>query len=224
MASINRITGLATGIDTCSHLGALEGEGNTIAVLPSGINQIYPKENISLAEEIVEKGGLLVSEYEDNTKVQLKGFSKRNELIALLSDCILIVEADERSGSTITARQGFKHGIPVFCIPGRIGDIHSKGTNLLISQGANIVMDPQMIIDYLESELKNDEIDKKDLEFEKLNDESDGIFSLINYKPISIDEIVKKSELSISAINERLLILEINGVIKKLPGEKYVLC
>ena len=118
---------------------------------------------------------------------------------------------------------GFKHRIPVFCVPGRIDDIKSKGTNLLLSQGANIAFNPQMIIDYLESEMAPNEIHKSDTEFEKLNDESDGIYGLINYKPKSIDEIAKSVELSIPAISERLLILEINGAIKKLPGEKYVL-
>ena len=217
------ISGLAIGVDSCAHLGALDGEGKTIAVLPSGINKIYPRENLILAERIVQQGGLLLSEYEDNCEVQLKSFPKRNELITLLSDAILIVEAGEKSGSTITARLGFKHRIPVFCVPGRIDDIKSKGTNLLLSQGANIAFNPQMIIDYLESEMAPNEIHKSDTEFEKLNDESDGIYGLINYKPKSIDEIAKSVELSIPAISERLLILEINGAIKKLPGEKYVL-
>ena len=94
---------------------------------------------------------------------------------------------------------------------------------MLISQGANIALEPQMIIDYLESDTCFEEIDKGKIEYEKLNDESDGIYSLISDNPISIDQIAKKSELSISAIMERLLILEINGVIKKIPGEKYIL-
>ena len=144
------ISGLAKGIDSYAHFGAMKGKGNTIAVLPSGINQIYPKENKFLAEKIVQNDGLLISEYDDDKMIQLKNFSKRNEVIALLSNCILLIEAGERSGSTNTARYGFKHNIPVFCLSGRIDDINSKGTNLLLSQGAHIAFNPQMIIDYLE--------------------------------------------------------------------------
>lgn len=217
------ISGLALGVDSYAHIAALENEGRTIAVLPSGINHIYPKENYTLAHKIINNGGLIISEYEDEEEARLKCFPRRNELIARLSDCILIIEAGEKSGSTITGRIGFRFGIPVFCVPGRIDDQYSKGTNLLISQGANIVLEPQNIIDCLEGEESFEEINKSQIEFEKLNDESDGIYSLISDKPISIDEIAKKSELSISAIIERLLILEINGVIKKIPGEKYIL-
>lgn len=217
------VSGLALGVDSYAHMAAIRNEGKTIAVLPSGVNHIYPKENIELAQKIVNSGGLLISEYEDDEEAQLKCFPRRNELIARLSDCVLIIEAIEKSGSTITGRKGFQLGIPVFCVPGRIDDIHSKGTNLLISQGANIALEPQMIIDYLESDTCFEEIDKRKIEYEKLNDESDGIYSLISDNPISIDQIAKKSELSISAIMERLLILEINGVIKKIPGEKYIL-
>lgn len=148
------ISGLAKGIDSYAHLGGMEGEGKTIAVLPSGINQIYPKENTLLAKNIVQNGGLLISEYDDDETIQLKYFSKRNEIIALLSDCILLIEAGERSGSTNTARYGFKHNIPVFCLPGRIDDINSRGTNLLLSQGAHIAFNPQMIIDFLNKEIK----------------------------------------------------------------------
>ena len=149
------ISGLAKGIDSYAHLGGMEGEGKTIAVLPSGINQIYPKENILLAKNIVQNGGLLISEYDDDETIQLKYFSKRNEIIALLSDCILLIEAGERSGSTNTARYGFKHNIPVFCLPGRIDDINSRGTNLLLSQGAHIAFNPQMIIDFLNKEIED---------------------------------------------------------------------
>lgn len=148
------ISGLAKGIDTYAHIGALKGEGKTIAVLPSGIDNIYPKENTMLAERIVKQGGLLLSEYVDSSEIQLRNFSRRNELIAILSNAILLIEAGERSGSTMTARYGFKHNVPVFCVPGRIDDIKSKGTNLLISQGAHIAFNPQMIIDFLESTIK----------------------------------------------------------------------
>lgn len=216
------ISGLAIGVDSYAHIAALENDGRTIAVLPSGINQIYPKENIILAQRIINNGGLIISEYEDEEEVSLKCFPKRNELIARLSDCILIIEAGEKSGSTITGRKGFQLGIPVFCVPGRIDDKYSKGTNLLISQGANIILEPKMIIDFLEAEETFEELNKTQIEFEKLNDESDGIYSLISDKPISIDEISKQSELSISTIIERLLMLEINGAIKKIPGEKYI--
>lgn len=138
---INIISGLALGIDTYAHLGTLQENsiGKTIAVLGSGLDKIYPKENIELARCIIKSGGCLVSEYPVGTSANKLNFPQRNRIISGLSKGVLVVEAGEKSGSLITADFALEQGREVFAIPGDINKENSKGTNELIKQGAKIV-------------------------------------------------------------------------------------
>ena len=140
-AKINIISGLAVGIDTSAHLGTLQGKciGKTIAVLGSGLDKIYPKENIELAKHILKFGGCLVSEYPVGTSASKLNFPQRNRIISGLSKGVLVVEASEKSGSLITADFALEQGREVFAIPGDINKENSKGTNELIKQGAKLV-------------------------------------------------------------------------------------
>lgn len=142
-SGINIISGLAVGIDTYAHLGSLQQEciGKTIGVLGSGLDVIYPKQNINLAKEILKRGGCIISEYPLGTKPEKIHFPQRNRIISGLSKGVLVVEASEKSGSLITADFALEQGKDVFAIPGDIWKLTSIGTNSLIKQGAKLVND-----------------------------------------------------------------------------------
>ena len=142
-SGINIISGLAVGIDTYAHLGTLQQEciGKTIGVLGSGLDVIYPKQNINLAKEILKRGGCIISEYPLGTKPEKIHFPQRNRIISGLSKGVLVVEASEKSGSLITADFALEQGKDVFAIPGDIWKLTSIGTNSLIKQGAKLVND-----------------------------------------------------------------------------------
>lgn len=134
------ISGLAKGIDSYAHIGTLNVQnGKTIAVLGSGIKEIYPKENIELARKIIKKGGCIISEYFPNEKPNKINFPKRNRIISGLSKGVIVVEASEKSGALITADFALEQGREVFTVPGSIYSNTSVGTNKLIQQGAKLV-------------------------------------------------------------------------------------
>ena len=130
------VSGLAKGIDSFSHIGALNAKGKTIAVLGSGLDNIYPKENIKLVEEIIKNNGLVISEYPLGTKPLKHHFPARNRIISGLSDSVLVVEARKNSGTNITVDFALEQGKDVFVIPGNIYSRTSDGTNFLITEGA----------------------------------------------------------------------------------------
>ncbi len=133
------ISGLARGIDTCAHLGAVRANGQTIAVLGSGFGHIYPAENKGLCREIIQRGGAILTEYAPESKPERMHFPARNRLISGLSNGILVVEAKDKSGTLITVDYALDQGKEVFIIPGNITNQNSNGTNSLIQQGAKLV-------------------------------------------------------------------------------------
>ena len=157
---INIISGLAIGIDTCAHIGAIQTKsimqniiqqklskiGRTIAVLGSGINNIYPKENIQLARQIIKSGGCIISEYPLNSKPEKLHFPQRNRIISALSDGVLVVEASKTSGALITAEFALEQGKEVFAIPGDITKEQRKGCNELIKEGAMLITSSKEIL------------------------------------------------------------------------------
>lgn len=130
---------MAKGIDTFSHIGALENTDSTIAVLGCGIDKIYPKENIKLAREILNKNGLIISEYIMGSRLEKLNFPARNRIISGLSEGVLVIEAPEKSGALITVDFALEQGREVFAVPGNINSMFSKGTNKLIKEGAKLV-------------------------------------------------------------------------------------
>ena len=146
--SLNIVSGLAIGIDSYAHLGCLQVKdaGKTIAVLGSGLDVIYPKENRKLAEQIINSGGCIISEYPIGSKIEKNNFPQRNRIISGLSEGILVVEASQKSGALITAEFGIEQGKEVFAVPGDINREQSEGCNLLIKDGANVVTSSQDII------------------------------------------------------------------------------
>ncbi len=136
---VNVVSGMARGIDKYAHIGTIMGKGKTIAVLGGGFNHIYPKENEKLLKEIIESGGAIVTEYEENTLPIAENFPKRNRIISGLSQGVVVVEAARRSGSLITAEIALEEGKEVFAVPGNANSKTSKGTNALIKDGAKMV-------------------------------------------------------------------------------------
>ena len=150
------ISGLARGIDAYSHWGVIKARGKAIAVLGSGLNNVYPKENIKLYKEIIKNGGAVITEYEPNSKPDRMHFPARNRIISALSDGILVVEARRKSGTLITVDFGLEHGKDIFCIPGNITSDNSYSTNELIKQGAI----PVTCVDDILENLKYKNVDK----------------------------------------------------------------
>lgn len=143
------ISGLAYGVDSYAHQGALKGGGKTFAVLGCGADVCYPKEHYYLYEEILKTGGGILSEYEPGTPPFAWHFPIRNRIISALSDLVLVVEARKKSGSLITAEYALEQGKSIFAVPGRVGDSCSTGCNELIAQGAGIAWSPDVVLEEL---------------------------------------------------------------------------
>ena len=143
---ITIVSGLAKGIDSFSHIGALSAKGKTIAVIGSGLNKIYPKENIELARQIVKRGGLIISEYPLGTEPKPNHFPERNRIISGLSKGVIVTEAREKSGALITVDFALEQGREVFAVPGNIKSKNSVGTNQMIKEGAKIITNVKEIL------------------------------------------------------------------------------
>lgn len=143
------VSGLAKGIDTSSHLGAINYYSSTIAVLGCGIDRIYPNENSRLAQNILQKNGLIISEYVMGTKPERLNFPARNRIISGISDGVLVVEATNKSGALITVDFAIEQGKDVFAIPGNINSIFSNGTNQILKEGAKLTNNVMDILEEL---------------------------------------------------------------------------
>lgn len=141
------VSGLARGIDSIAHKETLKAQGKTIAVIGSGLDSIYPSENINLANEIIRKGGAIISEYIIGTKPQKMNFPARNRIISGLSNGVVVIEAKKKSGTMLTVDFALEQGKEVFAVPGNILSKNSEGTNELIKQGAKMVTDIEDILE-----------------------------------------------------------------------------
>ena len=214
------ISGMAEGIDSFAHLGCLEVAGNTIAVLPSGFNNIYPSENIGLYNDIVKNNGLVLTEYEENTKESSKRFLERNRIVSGLSIGILVVEGGNRSGASVTARLAREQGKRVFCIPSSLENSKGIVPNRLIKEGAFLVTDVEDVIDkYSDLKLSRKCIEKIKFEDDSISDEYKMIYDVLDKENVLyVDEIAKRLRLNISEVNYKLMMLELDDKIVSLPG------
>lgn len=220
--SINIISGLAIGIDEIAHKTCLENGGKTIAVLPSGLDNIYPTQNKKLAKEILNKGGTLISEYEPNVQADSKKFLERNRIVAGLGLGTLVVEAGQRSGTRVTAKYAVKQRKKVFCIPSNLDNIKGKSTNELIRKGAILVTKVDDIInEYKDIKFIKKEIVHRDILL-NIPKELHNIYKILNDEPKDINEIILLSGESVNDVNYKLMLLEMEGLIKELPGQRYV--
>lgn len=211
------VSGMALGTDTIVHKTTLESFGETIAVLGSGFNHIFPKENVTLCEEIVENGGLVVTEYEPNTKPSKEKFPKRNRIITALSEGILVIEAGYRSGTSITARHAKEQAKLVFALPGKIDSPVGIGVNNLIRKGAILTTNiKDILIYYSEFNVKPKKIRNQNLNYEK-------IINVLEDGEKSIQELINLTGIRITDIFEVLTNMELENIIFKNYLGKYAL-
>ena len=216
------VSGLAMGIDTAAHRGALSGGGKTIAVLGNGLDKIYPAQNENLAQKIINQGGGIVSEYESGTPSYKHNFIQRNRIISGLASAVVIIEAPLRSGALATAGFAATQGREVFVIPGPVNHPNYGGSHALLRDGARLVTSPQDIIEDLG--LKNlfgPGIQKTENSLTRqLNNEEMLILNKIKdyNSPLNVDKIIKLTKLEPQIVNQTLASLAIRGLIQEAGG------
>lgn len=218
------VSGFAMGIDTIAHKKALQMGIKTIVFPGSGlsIEAMYPKSNISMMRAIVESGGCLISEWEPGFKATLWSFAMRNRLMAGISKAVLIIEAQEKSGTLITARMATEYNKDVLTVPGNIYSPNAKGTNRLLRMGATPITSPKELLEALGFEKEEDSLEIKESKqqklFEDLSKEEKKIIECLR-EPVERDELVRKAGLPVYETNALLSVLEIKGLIKEEYGE-----
>lgn len=237
------VSGMASGVDSAAHYAAIEAGMPTVAVIGTGVNLVYPKTNAHLMKEII-KTGMVISEYPLNTEADKFHFPERNRIISALSVATLVIEADIRSGSLITANLSNELGRDVYAVPGSIYSVYSKGTNSLIRDGAYLTTCAEDLlsnyrlkysdllikgINHKDEHNNNEENiiinEEKNIDIEELikntSDIEEKILTLLENDSYSIDEIHQKTDIPVSTLNQKLLLMEISDKIIKLPGNNY---
>ena len=221
--NINIISGLAIGIDEIAHKTCIKNFGKTIAVLPSGLDNIYPVANKKLAKNIIENGGVVLTEYDNNVIADSKKFIERNRIVAGLGIGTLVVEAGVRSGTSVTARFTKEQEKPVFCIPSSLDNIKGKTTNELIKKGAFLVTCIDDILNKYpnESFIKQQQNTSKNID-EDIIPELSEVYKIIDNNPKDINEIAIKLKIPVKEVMYKVMLLQIDEKIKELPGQKFI--
>lgn len=234
--NLNIISGLAKGIDCCAHKACIEAKGKTIAVLPSGFNNIFPKENEELMEKILKNGGTVITEYPPEFEKTSESCRERNRIVSGLAIATLVIEAEERSGTRITVRNTNEQNKKAFCVPSSLLNSKGIGTNqLLREKKAQIATDVEDIINELSEfnlERKKDfdfmkvitnekTKEKKTKENIKIDEENKEIYDVLTKEEKTIDEITQELNKPINEITYKLTLLELQGAIEELPGKKF---
>ncbi|MBI4653555.1 MAG: DNA-protecting protein DprA [Nitrospirae bacterium] len=218
------VSGMARGIDTAAHKGALMAGARTIAVLGSGVDIPYPSENKSLMRAIASTGAV-ISEFPIGTKPNKENFPRRNRIISGLSLGVVVVEAGIDSGSLITVGYALEQGKEVFAVPGNVTSETSKGTNDLIKKGAKLVGDAEEIIEELKSQikgiLKEDRIKEKPLP--SMTDNEKRLYDILNMEPKHIDVITREVKISTQEALSILLSLELKGIVRQINGKNFII-
>ena len=215
-AGITVVSGLAQGIDGAAHEGALEGAGGTIAVVGTGLDRVFPKSHLALARRIAAEG-LMLSEYSLGTPPLAANFPRRNRIIAGLTHGTLVVEAAVQSGSLITARLAAEAGREVFAVPGSIHAPQSRGCHALIRQGAKLVDSADDIL----QELRFDAAPPAAASVEPDAPRGDALLDALGYDPVTLDALIARTGMPASALGARLLELELEGRVARLPGQLF---
>jgi DNA processing protein len=215
------VSGMARGIDTEAHKGALEAQGNTIAVMGSGFHNIYPSENKPLFEEICRKG-LVLTEYQPATTPEPGNFPMRNRIIAGISRGVIVVEAREKSGALITADLALDQGRDVFAVPGPITSRNSAGTNNLIKQGARLLTHvDDLLEDYYDIKMTK-RLTQPELAMPVLDPAETKVMDLMGYEPVHFDKLMQLTQFDIGQLSTVMLALEFKGLVKGISGNFYV--
>lgn len=214
------VSGLALGIDTAAHLGALDGGGRTIAVFGNGVERAYPQENRDLARRIVQQGAV-ISEFPIGTPPIGKNFPRRNRIMSGLSMGVLVTEAPSHSGSLITATYALEQGREVFAVPANIRNQALAGTNRLLQEGAKLVMSEDDILDELQIRYEKHQTITVAQQIIPDSPSEKMIFDLLSDEPIHIDDLVRLSALSVAEINGILTFLEVKGLAENVAPMQY---
>ncbi|HDP26438.1 MAG TPA: DNA-protecting protein DprA [Deltaproteobacteria bacterium] len=215
MKGVCIVSGLARGIDTQAHTGALEGIGSTVAVLGSGLDVLYPPENTSLAERIAQRGAV-ITEFPPGTSPDAKNFPRRNRILSGLSVGTVVIEATLRSGALITARMASEYGRLVMALPGSITNVRTQGPHLLIRQGATLIQNADEVMEEIAPQVKS--LIRSSA---ALPDHHDDIVDLLVADPLSIEEIAQVLNKDIPEITSRVSRLELAGAITKGEGNRF---
>ena len=220
MLGIGIVSGMAKGIDTNAHMGAMCGGGKTIAVLGCGFNKIFPKENEKLFYQILEDDGTIISEYEPDAEAESKKFIERNRIVSGISLGVLVIEATIISGTSTTAKFAREENRTVFAIPHNIDEKLGKGTNVLLQKGAKCVVCSEDIINSYTafSSLKIKKEENKIIKKIDIPIQYQEIYECIENGPANINIICKKTGKNIVEINSQLTLMELEGLITQLPG------
>lgn len=224
---ITIVSGLARGIDSAAHKGALKAKGRTLAILGSGILNIYPEEHRELADEISERGAV-ISEFPMRTIPDKGNFPKRNRIISGLSLGVVVVEAAQKSGALITSEIAMEEGREVFAVPGKVDSITSKGTNKLIKQGAKLAESADDILEELNPDLLPSSLSLQNehctIQFKGsgLDKEENIVYNLLSSDPQHIDELSEVAGMGVSDISKILLSLEMKRLTRQMPGKNFV--
>ncbi|MCT4606710.1 MAG: DNA-processing protein DprA [Marinisporobacter sp.] len=215
---ITVVSGMAYGVDTMAHKGALENGGRTIAVLGCGLDTCYPKSNYQLMLQI-EKNGAVLSEYSVETKPFPGNFPARNRIISGISKGVIVVEASIQSGSLITAEFALEQGREVFAVPGNINSSLSRGTNKLIKEGAKLVTNIEDVLEELHIDAEQKE--KKNIPISDV--EAEVYHMILEKQPIQIDLLTKELSWKINQLSSIITILQIKGLVEQLPGNLLII-
>ncbi|MBQ8299367.1 MAG: DNA-processing protein DprA [Clostridia bacterium] len=224
------VSGLALGVDSAAHRGCVNNNGKTIAVLGGGFDNVYPKENMRLIDEIIENGGAVITEYMPEDPPLRKNFIDRNRIIAALSEGVILIEAKEKSGSLTTIRHAINLNKKIFVVPGGINDELYDGSNRILSEGAFCVRNVQDVLakfdKYNQCDLSKEENSQKSKKMneyeEEISPELREIYKKIKYKPTSLENICLDSKESTATILSKLTLLEMQGYIIELKGKNFI--
>ena len=221
--SVQIISGLAYGVDICAHKAALDNNLSTIGVLAHGLDRIYPLQHKSIAIEMLEQGGLL-TDFPSGTNPDRQNFVMRNRIVAGLSDATIVVESADRGGSLITADIAFSYSRDVFAFPGRVGDRCSAGCNKIIRLNkAGLLMSATDFIDSVGWEENNNIPVQTEISFSGTEDDNEIVSIIRREKNIQIDQLAITLDIPVSELSVMLFELEMNGIVKALPGNRYKL-
>lgn len=217
------VSGMASGVDGAAQRGALVAEGKTVAVLGCGVDVCYPRENFGLYQDILEGGGAVLSEYLPGMPPLPQNFPARNRIISGLSDLVLVMEAREKSGSLITADMALEQGKDVYALPGPVDSLLSRGCNLLIRQGAGVLLSPEELLEELElgdgnlcGKIKETQI--------KLESHLDLVYSRLGFCQKGLQQIIEETQLPAQTVLGALTDLTLQGYAEEISKNNYVKC
>jgi DNA processing protein len=216
------VSGMARGIDSFAHQGALQAKGRTVAVLGCGVDVVYPSENKDLYEKIIATGGAVVSEFPMGMKPDRQSFPMRNRLVSGWSLGVVVVEANAKSGALITANFAGEQGRHVFAVPGRADSPLSKGSNRLIKDGAKLTEDVDDILsefEYLLPPAKKEPVGKTPAL--AVSETEQKILAALGDEETTVDEVIQRSGLTSACVSATLLALEMKRLVRQFPGKLY---